>query len=256
LSRLPKARRRLRLVPDFSSPQSRRGELCSSSPVPVCVPLVLSCFSRNNRRRVRVFRLKCAAGCQSFVLGFTPQLWCRFTSATAPPGFPSHGFPEFGSLSVRKDLLRRRFRFLRRAAVRPAAGPSVCLFSPSGSGSPQPALGFRAAVVFTSRRVPHWSLGHFSTESSTGAESSISHSSVRVLVRFSNLNQSLCYGPRASIIGFVYFRFPFSFLAVSNDRACSRRFRASILVYSCGLLQVKPCCIPESSDQESGVFVV
>jgi hypothetical protein len=47
-----------------------------------------------------------------------------FSPQQPPPGFPSHGFPEFGSLSVRKDLRRRRFQFLRRAAVRPAAGPS------------------------------------------------------------------------------------------------------------------------------------
>jgi hypothetical protein len=113
------------------------------------------------------------------------------------------------------DAPLRALRLALRSS--PATAPSVCLFSPSGAGFPQPALGFRAAVVFTSRRVPHWSLGHFSTESSTGAESSIGHSFVRVLVRFSNLNQSLCYGPRASIIGFVYFRFHF-FISCSVQR--------------------------------------
>jgi hypothetical protein len=143
LSRLPKARRRLRLVPDFSSPQSRRGELCSSSPVPVCVPLVLSCFSRNNRRRVRVFRLKCAAGCQSFVLGFTPQLWCRFTSATAPPGF---SFPWIS-----------RVRFSLRAQG--FAPPPVSIFEARRRSSRSRAVGvlvFSIRVRFSSAstRVP------------------------------------------------------------------------------------------------------
>jgi hypothetical protein len=131
----------------------------------------------------------------------------------------------------------------------PATAPLVCSFSPqqppsSVSGFPQPAVGFGAAVVFNLAPCSSLKSRPFFTDSSTGAESSVGHSSVRVLVGVSNLNQRLCYGSRASVIGFVYFRFHFSVLAVSSDQVSSRSFRASILVYSCVWIIAVPSPVP------------
>jgi hypothetical protein len=75
-----------------------------------------------------------------------PSLLLLFSPQQPPPGLPSYGFPEFGSLSVRKDLPCRRFRFLRRAAVRPVLPPvhrgSSCRRRPGSVCAAGASLGF------------------------------------------------------------------------------------------------------------------